>query len=66
MLVRELAGLLVIMLGVTLVVAALIASGWWSLAFLGGSMLVCGGVAMVLRRVPEQDDEAGQPPASLS
>lgn len=66
MLVRELAGLLAILVGAVLVVAALVASGVWALAFVGGSMLVCGGLGMVFTRVPEEDDDAGRPPAPPS
>lgn len=55
-LLRDLAGLVAILLGITLVIAAMIAAGWWALVFLGGAALVCGGLGMVIHRVPEQDD----------
>jgi len=54
---RELAGALAILVGGVMVVAAMIASGWWALVFLGGSAMVCGGLGMAIRRSPERGDD---------
>lgn len=72
MMFREIAGLFAIVVGTALVVAAMIASGLWALAFLGGSAMLCGGVGMTFIRSPEpregevapsvDDEAAGQPP----
>jgi apolipoprotein N-acyltransferase len=66
MLVRELASALAILVGGALVILAVIASGWWSLAWLGGSALVCVGLVTAAHRIPEQGDDAGRPPAPPS
>ena len=55
---RELVGVLAILAGVILVGAALIASGWWALAFLGGSALTLLGLGAVVHRVPEDGDRS--------
>jgi predicted phage tail protein len=65
-LLRDLAGLAAILTGIALVVAAMIAAGWWALVFIGGSALVCGGLAMVIHRVPEQVDEDVADPSERS
>lgn len=59
MLLRELAGLAAILAGVVLVICALVAAGWWALAFLAGTALVCLGVGAVMHRVPVEG-ESGQ------
>ena len=55
---RELLGLLGIMIGVTAIVIALVGAGWWAALAVAGMFALCGGIAATTRPTPADDDEA--------
>ena len=55
--VREVAGLVALVIGGALAVVGFIAAGWWSLVILGGSGFAVGGLMMTVHRSPDQGED---------
>lgn len=57
--IREILGLLLVLVGLTVIVVVFVIVGWWGLLYLAGSLLVAVGVGLATRR-SRANDPAGE------